>query len=104
LDRIGVMYALVEDIAASWESYEPVAAGLERSLPPGLILHAAGRTDEGFRIIEVWASEQAWRRHAAEADLDVDCGLSAAVRHRRDLAPTHLVIGREATWIWEAHK
>ena len=35
------------------------AADIERSLPDGLILHAAGRTDEGFRIIEVWESEDA---------------------------------------------
>ena len=29
-------YAFVEDVAASWESYEHFAAGLERSLPRGL--------------------------------------------------------------------
>ena len=32
--------------------------------PGGLILHLAGPTDEGFRIIEVWESEAAWRDHA----------------------------------------
>ena len=57
-------YALVEDVAASWESYERFAAGLVGHTPDGLILHAAGRTDEGFRIIEVWKSEAAWRRFA----------------------------------------
>jgi hypothetical protein len=59
-------YALVEDVAASWESYERFAADIERSLPDGLILHAAGRTDEGFRIIEVWETEEAWQRFRSE--------------------------------------
>lgn len=84
-------YALVEDVAASWESYERFAADIERSLPEGLILHAAGRTDEGFRIIEVWESEDAWRRFADGRDRP------NAPRFVRELQPTHLVLGREAT-------
>ena len=84
-------YAFVEDVAASWESYERFAADLERSRPDGLILHAAGRTDEGFRIIEVWESEEAWRRFA-EALEPPD-----APRFVRELQPTHLVLGRDVT-------
>ncbi len=80
-------YALVEDVAASWESYEPLAADIERARPDGLILHAAGRTDEGFRIIEVWESEEAWRRFAERLD-PFD-----APRFVRELQPTHLVLG-----------
>lgn len=56
--------AVVEDVAASWERYELIAARLEGTPPEGLILHAAGRTDEGFRIVEVWESEEAWRSFA----------------------------------------
>jgi hypothetical protein len=92
-----VSYALVEDVAASWESYERFAADLEQSLPEGLILHAAGRTDEGVRIIEVWQSEEAWRRFAEGADRATDGRLSSAARHVRDLTPAHLVLGRELT-------
>ena len=83
-------YALVEDVAASWESYERFAAGIGRSQPDGLILHAAGRTDEGFRIIEVWESEEAWRRFADGLDRP------NAQRFVRELQPTHLVLGRVA--------
>jgi len=83
-------YAVVEDVAASWESYERYAADIERSLPDGLILHAAGRTDEGFRIIEIWVSEEAWTRFAARLDPP------SAPRFVRELQPTHLVLGREA--------
>lgn len=55
-------YAFVEDIAASWEHYEPFAAALEGRTPDGLLLHAAGPTEEGFRIIGVWESEADWLR------------------------------------------
>jgi hypothetical protein len=63
-------YVLVEDVAASWERYEQVARRLREGKPAGLILHAAGRTDEGFRIVEIWESESAWRVFAALAHDD----------------------------------
>lgn len=84
-------YAVVEDVAASWESYERLGADIERSRPDGLILHAAGRTDEGFRIIEIWESETAWRRFADELDRP------NAPRYVRELQPSHLVLGHETT-------
>jgi len=55
-------YAFVEDIAASWEHYARFAAAFDGPPPDGLLLHAAGPTDEGFRIIGVWDSEAAWDR------------------------------------------
>jgi hypothetical protein len=55
-------YAFVEDIAASWEQYARFAAAFDGPPPDGLLLHAAGPTDEGFRIIGVWDSEAAWDR------------------------------------------
>ncbi len=90
-------YVLVEDVAASWESYERFAAGLVAKTPEGLILHAAGRTDEGFRIVEVWESEDAWRRFSDRVEQGVDDTFAGAPRYLRDLRPTHLVLGREAT-------
>lgn len=59
-------YAFVEDIAASWEHYERFAAAFEGTPPDGLLLHAAGPTDEGFRIIGVWESEADWERFRAD--------------------------------------
>lgn len=59
-------YAFVQDIASSWERYQHVTAGLIDPPPDGLILHLAGPTDEGFRIIGVWESERAWRRFQSE--------------------------------------
>ena len=59
-------YACVQDIASSWNSYENVSSGLLEPPPAGLIAHVAGPTDEGVRIIEIWASEEAWQRFHTE--------------------------------------
>jgi heme-degrading monooxygenase HmoA len=57
-----VAHAHVTDVPQSWEGYERVSTALGREPLDGLILHAAGRTDEGFRIIEVWETKEAWQR------------------------------------------
>jgi hypothetical protein len=53
-------YAFVQDTPASWETYLEIAAAGGEALPDGLLLHAAGRTDEGFRVISVWESRAGW--------------------------------------------
>lgn len=59
-------YAYVHDVASSWRQYERVASSLIDPAPAGLILHVAGPTDEGVRIIDVWESEESWERFRAE--------------------------------------
>ena len=59
-------YALVQDVSASWPQYEQLAAALLDPTPEGLILHLAGPTDEGIRVIDIWVSEQDWQRYQAE--------------------------------------
>lgn len=86
-------YAFVEDFAASWERYARFAAALEGHPPPGLILHLAGPTDEGFRIISVWESEEAWQHFATsrlEAEPD---GITQIPPVFRALRPAHIVFG-----------
>lgn len=56
-------FAVVCDVAATWDDYRLVRRAVEAAPTPGLILHAAGPTDDGFRTIDVWASEDAWHRH-----------------------------------------
>ena len=86
-------YAFVEDIAASWEHYAAFAAALEDPLPEGLLLHAAGPTDEGFRIIGVWESEEAWDRFRAER-LGFEAEAAGEVRPTFSaLRPVHVVRG-----------
>jgi hypothetical protein len=86
-------YAFVEDVAASWERYARVASALSGPPPEGLIVHAAGPTDEGFRIIAVWESEEAWQRFLADrlgGVGDADADLPPVVR---PLRPAHVVRG-----------
>ena len=85
-------YAFVQDVAASWEQYERFADAMTGS-PEGLILHVAGPTDEGFRIIEVWESEAAWERFSAERLQGAAVGQPLQPPVFRDLRPAHLVWG-----------
>ncbi len=59
-------YAIVEDIAASWERYAAVAAAIADPTVPGLILYAAGATDEGVRVIAVCEDAEAWESFRRE--------------------------------------
>lgn len=83
-------YAFVEDVAASWEQYARYADALSTP-PPGLILHAAGPTDEGFRIVGVWESEEAWRSFATQLDDGSDS--PELVHAFRALRPKHVIYG-----------
>ncbi len=86
-------YAVVEDIAASWEHYQRFADALAGPIPEGLVLHAAGPTDEGFRIIGVWESEAAWMRFRSDR-LGPDAeAVAEAPPTFRALRPEHIVRG-----------
>jgi hypothetical protein len=91
-------YVVVEDVAASWEHYQRFAEALSGPTPAGLIVHAAGPTEEGFRIVGVWESEEAWQRFLDER-LGDEVGIDVEVAPVfRPLRPAHIVIGqREAT-------
>jgi hypothetical protein len=89
-------YAIVQDIASSWEHYERVAAGLTDPAPPGLIVHLAGPTDEGFRVIAIWENETAWQAFRAERLQTAIAALGGPSRPEptlRDLHATHVVLG-----------
>ena len=93
-------YVVVEDVAASWEQYRPFADALAGPAPAGLIVHAAGPTDEGFRIVGVWESEDAWRRFAERVGWPG--GSPAPLEVFRDLRPTHVVYGEGDAERWRA--
>jgi hypothetical protein len=87
-------YVLVEDVPASWEQYGVMARSVGRA-PAGLLLHVAGPTDEGFRIVEVWEDEAAWLRFSADHDAALN-SVDPVVSTRtvvRDLHAIHVVIG-----------
>jgi hypothetical protein len=90
-------YAFVQDLAATWPQYEGVTATLVNPPPSGLIVHIAGPTDEGVRIIEVWESEQSWEAFRRERLLPAIAALGGPARPEptfRDLHPSQLVVRR----------
>lgn len=89
-----VPYVIVHDVPATWEQYDQVVRPLLESTPEGLILHAAGKTDEGYRTVDVWVSEDAWARFRREllANLGYDAGLARVEARFRDFSPEHLVM------------
>jgi hypothetical protein len=99
-------YAFVQDIAASWHDYERVSAPALEPVPAGLVLHVAGPTDEGFRIIAVWESESAWQRFRTERLAPAIACLGGPARPEptfRDLHAAHLVVGAEGNAIAQPH-
>lgn len=84
-------YVVVEDVAASWEHYRRFADALAGPAPAGLVVHAAGPTVEGFRIVAVWESEEAFRRFADR--LARRGGSPAPLEVFRALHPAHVVYG-----------
>jgi hypothetical protein len=94
--RAAVAYVCVHDIAATWELYEQVAAAMAGPAPRGSILHVAGPTDEGIRVIDVWENEQAWQELRTDRLAPVLAGLGGPARPEpifRDLRPAHVVVG-----------
>jgi len=91
-------YGLVRDLPLSWEQYERIERHRVDPVPPGLIVHLAGPTDEGVRVIDIWDSERS--SHIAENDrTDRFAALRRPPRPEptvRDLHGLHLVVGPAA--------
>ena len=51
----------------TWETYEKVSKELDPTLSEGLLFHAAGANADGkWRVVQVWDSEEAFRRFNVE--------------------------------------
>jgi hypothetical protein len=81
-------FAVVSDVAATWHDYDRMWPKTDRDVP-GLIVHAAGMTSEGFRTIDVWASRADWQRNRLEVEPVVEGLLAPPVV--RELNVDHLV-------------
>jgi hypothetical protein len=86
-------YAIVRDVPASWEDYPADLAAMGDSLPDGLLVHVAGPTDEGFRLIDVWQSKRDCERFLAKRPPAVP---QTAHTTTRELTVAHLCL-RDAT-------
>jgi hypothetical protein len=93
--KVLLAYVYVQDVAVSWEQYVQVASTLVDPLPEGLIVHTAGPTEEGVRIIDVWASEAAGKRFRTERLAPALAAFGGSSRLQptfRDLHPRQVVL------------
>lgn len=58
-------WGFISELAISPAEYDALNAEIGDD-PPGLILHTASRSDGGMRIIDIWESEQDYRRFEQE--------------------------------------
>jgi hypothetical protein len=91
-------YVIVYDVSATWEQYERSLKPLVEPTPDGLIFHAAGKTDEGYRTIDVWESEAACQQFRKErlAAVPDGGGFSTVQSRFRDFNPEHVIMARRA--------
>lgn len=62
-----MMYAFTQDVPIDAAFYQRILDGLGSEPPEGMICHVAVELPEGgLRYIDVWESEAAWDRFAAE--------------------------------------
>lgn len=59
-------HAVVQDFPASWQAFTEALALLDSRMLGGLLLLAAGPTDEGIRAISLWKSQSDWNRFRDE--------------------------------------
>lgn len=90
-------YAFVQDIPATWDAYLQIAEALEgSSAPAGLVIHVAGPTEEGFRMIGIWDSRETWDRFRDDRLRPIFEGLAGGSRIQptyRELNIAHLLSG-----------
>ena len=59
-------WAFVSDVPISREQYDKLDEELGSQKPDGLIVHAAGESGSGIRIIDVWESKQQFELFQSE--------------------------------------
>ena len=93
-------YAYVQDVPAAWDTYLGMAAVLGGAAPEGLVLHVAGPTEEGFRMIGIWDSRETWNRFRDARLRPIFEGLAADSRIQptyRELNIAHVISGPAPT-------
>lgn len=92
-------FAVIHDLAVSWERYRRAAAAVAPGHTAGLLVYAAGPTEEGVRILALWQDEAAWRRFEAgrlAQSLDALDGPPVAPAVQRAWHAKHLVVSPAA--------
>ena len=92
-------YAFVQDIPVTWDTYLATAATLGWPPPEGLVLHVAGPTEEGFRMIGIWDSRESWHRFRDDRLRAIFESIAAGSRTQptyRELGIAHVLSGPHA--------
>lgn len=84
------MFAIVHDVAGSWHDYRHIREISEREATPGLVVHAAGPTNDGFRTVDLWRTDALWQAQQHRFDRAVSSLAVAPVA--RHFHVRHLVI------------
>ena len=77
------------------ESVRQLTGGKSRMASPadwpveGLLAHAAGQGEKGFRVVDVWASEDAFRRFGEKL---MPILKAAGVEGQPEIYPTHTFV------------
>lgn len=92
--RIGV---IIDVPTMTADQYETVAKRLgwtdeHPAVPDGLLVHAAGPTSSGWRIVDVWRDEASFRRFSSTTVAAAVQGLGLPV-YEPQLFPLHHCIG-----------
>jgi len=87
--------ALFEADGFTQQQYDAVLERVQESLggagPEGCLVHVAGPTDRGWRVIEVWESEDAQRRFQQDV-LDPAFASAGAPRVTPASFPVHMIL------------
>ena len=70
--------------------YEALRArvGWKEEVPPGALFHAAAKTDDGMRAVDLWESAEAFQRFVDERLVPAAAELGIPGAPRVDLRPT----------------
>jgi hypothetical protein len=59
-------YAMTQEIPVDWATFEKINAELGPETPDGLVVHVAGPSTNGVRMITVWQTKEAFDRFGEE--------------------------------------
>lgn len=84
-------YAFIQDVPIDTTAYGEIRAGLGDQPPDGLVVHLVVPNGAGLRYIDVWESEQHWRRfHDARLHPLVDEAIEALLARGGTIDPALL--------------
>ena len=85
-----VVATLLEFPSVTQEQYERVGASLSRAGPPlGILYHACGPVEGGWRIMDIWESQEAFDRFVDEAYIPAIQAQGGLAPSRREVVPAY---------------